>query len=654
MQRNVYLNMVSPDQALRAILEALDRDAVVRPETVPAHLASGRVTAGPVYARASSPTFHSAAMDGIAVRAADTFAAREGRPLELLLGRDYEPVNTGNVLPHGYDAVIMIEHVLEHRHEGEAESALIEKAAFPWQHVRRIGEDIVATELIIPQGRMLTPFDVGALLSAGVFEVPVWERVRMAFIPTGDEVLDFTTRPEPGPGQVIESNSQVLACLADQWGVDFERVAPVPDDPRFLAAALRAALDGGAHIVVLGAGSSAGSKDYSRLVMEEVGQVLVHGMTVMPGKPSIVGLAQGRPVFGAPGYPVSAIVCFERLVRPVADWLGRRSTVKRPEVDVVLTRKAPSRPGMEEWLRLAVGRVGERNVATPLPRGAGQITSLTRAQAVARIPADSEGLEQGAVLRAELLAPEAELERTLVVVGSHDNTLDILANSLMALDPPVRLVSTHVGSMGGLLAIKSGSALAAGAHLFDPVSGDFNFPFIQRHLEGVDVTLVNLAVRHQGLMVAPGNPKGIQGVADLSRDDVVFINRQRGAGTRILLDHHLGEAGIAPTDVSGYGREEFTHMAVAVNVLSGAADCGLGIRAAATALGLDFVPLAKERYDLVIPAWALDEPRDPRIEALLEVVRGADFQDRVRDLGGYETQLTGRVMRPSMGLGDTD
>jgi putative molybdopterin biosynthesis protein len=371
----------------------------------------------------------------------------------------------------------------------------------------------------------------------------------------------------------------------------------------------------------------------------------------MPGKPSLLGRSGATLLVGAPGYPVSAVVCFEELVGPVLGALFREVERRRPVVEAELTRRSPSKLGREEFLRLAVGRVpgpdGVKHVATPLGRGAGNITTLSRAQAVARIPANSEGVEAGETVRAELLVPEAALERILVAVGSHDNTLDLLADALMGQDPPVGLSSSHVGSMGGLSAVKNGSCHLAGAHLFDPESGDYNFPFLTRYLPDADVLVVNLAIRHQGLIVARGNPLGIGGLHDLGAGTVRFVNRQRGAGTRILLDHHLKEAGIAPEQVDGYGKEEFTHMAVAANVLTGAADAGLGIMAAARALDLDFVPLAPERYDLVIPAALADDPKVLAVRALLD---SAPFQERIRALGGYETTLTGREMRPGMGL----
>ena len=643
VKRNIYLRTVPIEEALALAKASLDRESLVKVESIPVEEALGRVTAAPVLARLSSPSYHCAAMDGIALKAETTFAAREGDPVTLFPETGFAMVNTGQPLPPGFDAVAMIEHVVF----DDTGRAMLEAPVAPWTHVRRIGEDIVATELILPRRRRLTAYDLNALLSCGVWEVDVYEKVRLAVIPTGDEVLDYTTRPEPGPGQVVESNSVMLCALAQGWGMDARRRPPVPDNLEMLARALEDSLDSPAHVVTIVAGSSAGSRDYTRAVIERFGDVVVHGIQAMPGKPSLLGVARGKLIVGAPGYPVSSVVCFEELLAPLAAWLSRTEKPQRDKVEVKLARETPSRPGLTEFLRLAVGRVGDGFSALPLSRGAGLITTLTRAQAVARIPADKEGVARGEAVTAELLVTRDELERTLVVVGSHDICLDLLADELMRLDEPMRLASSHVGSLGGLAALAQGSALLAGAHLLDTATGDFNFSFIDKHLPGVPVAVINLAVRHQGLIVAPGNPKDIQDVSSLARKDVRFVNRQRGAGTRILLDYHLSLAGIDPSRVDGYAQEETTHMGVAANVQNGGADCGLGVYAAAKALKLDFVPLARERYDLVLPEASLEEPR---VQALLKVVQGESFRKQVEALGGYETAWTGRRMSPGMGL----
>ena len=525
----------------------------------------------------------------------------------------------------------------------------VEAPAFPWQHVRRIGEDIVATELLFPRNHQIRPCDVGALLSGGIWEVPVWEQPLVRIIPTGDEVLDFEQRPDPGRGQVVESNSQVLAAMARELGCRVERVKPVPDQPDRLRAALLDSLDAGAHAVIFCAGSSAGSKDYTRSILESEGEILVHGIAAMPGKPSLAAICRGRPVFGAPGYPVSSLICFEELITPVICLLAHRPLPARPEIEVELTRSLPSRLGLEEFVHLAVGRVGEKAVGIPLNRGAGNITTVTRAQAVMRIPAEAEGIAEDSLVRARLSVPPARLYDNLICVGSHDNVLDLLADELMGLPRAFRLISAHVGSMGGIAALKKGVCHMAGMHLLEEDSGDFNFAFLRKFYPEGRIVLLNLAIRRQGLIVPAGNPKGVRGVEDLKGKGLRYINRQRGAGTRILFDWHLRRAGLKPADVDGYAKEESTHMAVAVNVLTGAADCGMGIYAAARALGLDFVPLARERYDLAVPErfW-----EDPRILAVRDMLQTEAFKARLENLGGYETGLTGQIMHPGVRLGE--
>jgi putative molybdopterin biosynthesis protein len=466
----------------------------------------------------------------------------------------------------------------------------------------------------------------------------------VAIIPTGSELVDWrTTAPEKiRPGQVIESNAYVLSAMVEAAGGCFERLDKIGDDPPAIQEAIRSAvLDDEVRAVLITGGSSAGSEDFSRMAIAAEGDVLVHGVTMMPGKPVIVGKVSGKPVFGIPGYPVSAIMAFEQLVAPLlAKWLGH-SEPQRTQVNVKPTRKIASKLGVEEFVRVKIGRVGDTMVATALPRGAGQITSITEADGIIRIPDHLEGINTDDHVKAELLRPMQQIDRTVVIVGSHDNTLDLLADELRAQSAHLSLSSSHVGSMGGLMAVKRGVCHVAGTHLLDESDGRYNISYIEKHLKGMDVRLVHLVMRDQGLMVLPGNPKGINGLEDLTREDVRFVNRQGGSGTRILLDYRLKQLDIAPDRIDGYHNEEFTHMAVAVGVLSGAADVGLGIYAAAKALGLDFIPVVTEQYDLVIPAQFFDSAG---IETLLSVIRSDAFKQRASDLGGYHTERSGEVL----------
>ncbi len=648
MARRIYLKMKSLKQAREIFLGHWNLANMLSAEKVPTLEAPGRVTAAPVFARFSAPTFHSAAMDGIAVRAERTFGATQERPMQLELETEAQWVNTGQPMPPDTDAVIMVENI----HQIDDKQVEIQAAAFPWQHVRKVGEDIVATELLLPQNHRITAYDIGALLAAGILELEVKRRPQVLVIPTGGELVEAEALKHAEtvpPGEIVEFNSWVLAHLVRQWGGLCDRHPIIPDDPKALRQVLLEALAGGYDAVIINAGSSAGSEDYTADLIAELGKVLVHGVAIMPGKPTVLGEIQGKPVVGNPGYPVSAVISMEQFIRPL---LYRIQGLEEPEpeqVNAYPSQKIPSKLGVEEFLRVNLGRVGDRLVATLLPRGAGSITSLTQANGYLRIPETVEGITDAESHPVTLLTNRQGIERTLVVVGSHDMTLDLIANLLKKLDPKINLASSNVGSLGGLLALRKGTAHLAGSHLLDTETGEYNISYIQRYLDGVEVYLVNLVHREQGLIVAAGNPKSITSLADLSQAGVRFVNRQAGSGTRILLDWRLKQVGLDPASIHGYQRDEYTHMAVAVAVLSGSADVGMGIYAAAQALNLDFIPITTERYDLVIPAIHYD---NPLVQSLLEVIATREFKDQVMALGGYEVRDTGRIIGSWVGEGE--
>jgi putative molybdopterin biosynthesis protein len=638
-KRNVYLNMKPLEEARQILFDHFPGTGTIPAETVSPPDAVGRVLAEPVVAAVSSPNFHAAAMDGVAVKAEETFGASETRPRELAVGTQARFLNTGHVMPDGTDAVIMIENI---QTVGD-DRIRIEAPAFPWQHVRKMGEDIVATELLYPRGHTVTPYCVGALISGGVYQVPVRRKPRVLIIPTGSELVDWrTTAPENlEPGQVLETNAYVLEKMISACGGEAMRHDRVMDDLDLIRQTVADAVAGDVDIVMTIGGSSAGSEDYSLPVLQDLGQLLVHGVTIMPGKPVILGDIQGKPFFGIPGYPVSAIIACEQFVQPLISHMLGVADHPRQTVAVVPTRKIASRLGVEEFLRVKLGQVGDRIVATPLPRGAGMITSITEADGIIRIPRQAEGIKDSDPVVAELLKPLPAIRNTIVIVGSHDNTLDVLADQLRAGDGALTLSSSHVGSMGGLMAVKRGVCHLAGAHLLDTQTGDYNLSYVKRYLPDTPVRLVNLVMREQGLIIPRGNPKGIKGIEDLGRDDIVFMNRQGGSGTRILLDYRLGQIGLSPDRINGYTSEEFTHMNVAVAVLSGTADAGLGIFAAAKALNLDFIPVVTEQYDLIIPEAHFESDN---IQVLLETIHTEGFKRRVEALGGYGTAKTGAIV----------
>jgi len=639
MSRTRYLNKKSLADTLALFVDRLQitrRSA----ESVLVEDSLHRITAEPIVARISAPHYHGAAMDGIAVRAADTFGASEVQALELEEAADpgsqprpFAYVDTGQALPSWANAVIMIENVYPVADGRVA----IRAAAAPWQHVRLVGEDIVATEPLLPRGHRIRPFDIGALLAAGHVMIAVTARPSVAIIATGSELIE--PGDEASPGAIIEFNSRVVAAFVTEWGGEAHRLPRVRDDLDLITATVQKAVRE-YDIVTVIAGSSAGEHDFTVGALSRLGSILVHGIDIMPGKPAICAVIDGKPVLGLPGYPVSSIVVCQQVLRPlVAKFLGHAA--EPPEtVRAVVPRKLPSRLGLEEFVRVTLGQVADRIVANPLGRGAGAITTMVKADGFLRIPPLSEGVNAGEEEDVELLRPRAEIANTIVFSGSHDLSIGLLEDALKRSAPHLKISATNVGSLGGLLALQRGEAHVVGSHLLDPKTGAYNLPDIRRYLSVQDVVVVNLVVREQGLLVARGNPKNIVTLRDLVRADVQFVNRQPGAGTRVLLDYQLAKLRLRPERIRGYEREEFTHMAVAVAVASGLADCGLGVRSAGNALGLDFVPVEKEDYDLVLRR---DFYESEAGRALLNAAGSPSFRDAVMALGGYDVGRNGAM-----------
>ena len=603
---------------------------------VPLDQAVGRVTAKPVWARSSSPPFDAAAMDGIAVHAAETVGASETSPVRLE-GGAFETVDTGDPIPGVFDAVVMREDV----HEVD-DGVELQAAAAPYQHVRSIGEDVSAAELLLPAGHRLRPVDVAAAGAAGASELVVRRRPVVTVIPTGDELRPIGSAL--AEGELPDTNSVMLAGQAEAAGCEAHRFEIVPDVPERIVAAVRAAAARSDLVIVI-AGSSAGRDDHTAEVVAEAGTLAVHGVAVRPGHPVVLGVVasgdSGRatPVLGAPGYPVSAALTFDIFAAPL---LARLEGAPPPEAPVArarLARKLASTMGMDDWVRVRLGRVGGQLVATPLPRGAGVLTSLVRADGLLVVPAALEGHHAGEEVTVRLLRGVGEIERTIVATGSHDLVLDLAASTLRERDPRVTLASSNVGSLGGLTALRDGLCHVAGSHLLDPDSGEYTLPYLERLIPGRRAAVVRLVHRDQGLIVAPGNPTGVTGIEDVAERGVRYVNRQRGAGTRMLLDHRLAQHDIEPSTIDGYQREEHTHLAVAAAVAAGRADCGLGVLAAARAFGLDFVPVAKEPYDLVLLEDSLG---DELLAPLFELLDTPDFREAVDALGGYDTAEMGR------------
>ncbi|HEX6173482.1 MAG TPA: molybdopterin biosynthesis protein [Candidatus Binatia bacterium] len=639
MARKRYLKKTPLKEAKELFLAKVDSSRIGN-ESIAVEDALDRVTAQPVFAKISSPHYHAAAMDGICVRAEDTFGATEFNPKTFIRGSSESPaqnafayVDTGNSLPAWANAVIMIEKVRQLK-DGSVE---IFESVGPWHHVRLVGEDIVATELLLPRYHRLRPYDLGALLASGHTLVEVKSRPKVGIIPTGDELI--APGEQPRAGAVIEFNSTVLAAFVREWGGTPIKYPRAKDQSELLEQAVRCAA-AECDLVTIIAGSSAGEHDLTADVVADLGELWAHGIDVMPGKPAVLGGVAGKPVIGVPGYPVSAIVIAREILRPALEkFLGARAP-SYPSVHAVVPKKIASHLGLEEFIRVSLGQVGGKLVAVPLARGAGVITTMVHADGLLRVPSLVEGLNEGEEVEIELLRPREDIENTILCTGSHDLAIGVIEDQLKKHNPALKIAATNVGSVGGLLALQRGETHMAGTHLLDPETGVYNIPDIKRTIPKVPVVLVHLAQREQGIVVARGNPKTIGSLCDLT-SGIRFVNRQAGSGTRVLLDFELKRLGINPNSIDGYEREEFTHMSVGVAIASGLADAGLAVRAAAQALGLDFIAVASEQYDLVLSRSFFESECGER---LMLVLQSAAFKDAVAALGGYDSSDSGKLL----------
>lgn len=631
MKRNLYLTTIPVEEAKKIYLTALGDDIKPRSEVISVTDALGRVTAEAVYAKFSSPLYNSAAMDGIAVISSRTNWASESSPVLLTPKEDYVIVDTGDPIRKPYDAVIMAEDIQE-----TPDGVLIRSSAPAWQHVRPIGEDIISGEMILTGYHRIRPIDIGVLLSGGVTQIPVFAQPRVGIIPTGSEIVE--PYDDPKEGEIIESNSRMFEAMVRENGGIPKRYDIVKDDKDEIRESVLKALSEN-DIVIVNAGSSAGTEDYTVHILRELGEVFVHGVAMKPGKPVILGRACGKPIIGIPGYPVSAYLAMENFVYPLlASFTGQKESEGRT-IEAVLSRRLVSSLKHREYVRVRVGRVGGRYVCSPLARGAGAAMSMVRADGFCIIPQEKEGYEAGETVTVNLFGTTEELDKTLVCIGSHDLLLDIISDLMSGEPGGVRLSSTHVGSLGGLMALRRGEAHLTPSHLLDEKTGVYNESYIRTLFPGEKMVLVKAVRRIQGFIVAKGNPLGITGIEDLTR--VQYVNRQRGAGTRVLLDYMLSRAGIPKEAVRGYDAEAATHMAVAAQVAGGEADCGMGVYSAAHAMGLDFIPVGEEEYDFVMRKDSLEMPE---VKCFLKLLGSETFRKKLDELGGYALEDPVRIV----------
>ena len=629
-----YLTNVPLEQARADYRKLLKEQGFgPRTEVIPVYEACGRVTARAVYAHICAPHYAASAMDGVAVCARDTFGATETTPVTLQK-EQYIVLDTGDPVPEDWDAVIMVEDIVKN----EDGSITIHAAAAPWQHIRQIGEDVCAGEMILPSHMTVSPSAIGAMIAGGVLEIEVIAKPVVGIIPTGDEIIPPCT--DPKPGDILEFNGSIFSAMVKSWGADAVVYPIVPDKfDQIKAMVSRAAAE--CDMVILNAGSSAGREDYSARVIRELGQVLYHGIAMKPGKPAILGCQGAKPILGVPGYPVSGIIVVEQLLKPLIDhWLKVPAAPAR-YAQATLTRPVVSGLKYQEFVRVRMGYVGDRLMASPLSRGSGVVSSFMKADGILEVPQGLEGFEAGAEVTVRLLSPLEKLRNTLVVIGSHDPLLDEVADMLHLEDSSLFMSSSHVGSMGGIMAIRRGEAHAAGCHLLNTQDGSYNRSFMKKYFPRGDVKLVRCVGRQQGLMVARGNPLNIQKFSDIAAEGVRYVNRQKGSGTRILTDYLCKQENLDTSAIYGYDREELTHTSVAAQIVSGSADAGMGIYSAAKLYGLDFIPICIEEYDLIIPDHAWEAPM---VRQLIATLKSDGFRDKILSLGGYTVESPGEII----------
>lgn len=633
MAQKVFLSNMELEEAIKIYLDKFT-PIKAEEEVINTWEARGRVSYFPLYSKISSPFYRSSAMDGIAVLSNKTYGASDRNHLELTEGVDYIVVDTGDPIPKEFDSVIMVEDLINISRGKVA----IYKSASPWQNIRPIGEDIVEAQMIIPSKHVIRPVDIGAMIAGGINEVSVYKKPVIGIIPTGTEIVEPGT--ELKVGDIIEFNSRVFSAMTEEWGGAPRRYGIVKDDYSLIKAAVEKAAEE-CDVVLINAGSSAGREDFTYEVIKELGEVYIHGVAIKPGKPVILGKIMNKPVIGIPGYPVSAYFVMENICKRVIKACMGLEVEEGKIVEAILSRRVMSSLKYLEFVRMKLGYVGEKLIATPLSRGAGSTMSLVRADAVLEIPQSVEGYEAGTKVEVRLLKPEKEIWNTIVCIGSHDPIIDIASDLLHLRHSGYFLSSAHVGSMGGIMALKSGEAHIAPVHLLDMEGGEYNISYIKKYLGDKRIVLVKGVNRIQGLIVPKGNPKNITSLQDIVLKGASFANRQRGSGTRLYLDYNLKKLDINPRDIKGYDREEFNHLSVAAAVASGDADCGLGVYSAAALMGLDFIPLGNEEYDFALQEEFINMNT---IKEFIEVIKSEEFKGELDKLGGYDYSKIGEVI----------
>ena len=614
MKQTQFLEVIDRDEAERRWREVID----ATPTGV--EIASigdllGRVLAEDVRSDVDVPGFDRSNMDGFAVRAADTFGASEEEPVRLRLNRETiatgiapeqevlsgtaTMIATGGMLPRGADAVSPVEHT---DLEDEGRTLVVRQSRVPGAALSFAGTDMGRGETVLFAGTRLTSRETGLLAAIGRAQVSVQRRPRIAILSTGDEIV------QPGeamrPGLVYDSNGRILADAVRELGAEPLLLGAVRDDVSALREALRRALDE-ADVVLLSGGTSKGEGDLNSIVVGELEPgVVVHGVALKPGKPICLAASGDKPVVILPGFPTSAIFTFHEFVAPAIRSMCGMGAEARESVAAQLAVQTVSDKGRLEYLLVGlVAGAGGELAAYPMGKGSGSVTSFSRADGFVRIGRNVELVEAATPVEVTLIGRQLAIA-DLVVVGSHCAGLDVIASALSREGLRVKVLA--VGSQGGLAAARRGECDVAPIHLLSPETGEYNTPFLSEGMR-----LIPGYRRMQGVVTRPDETRDVEALLD--DPTIRMVNRNRGAGTRVLIDRILGER-----RPPGFPYEPRSHYAVAAAVAQKRADWGVTIQTVAQGAGLRFRPLQAEHYDFAVPADRWDRPGVVALRRILE------------------------------------
>ena len=609
-------------------------------EPVPVHGSLGRILGEDVIAGRNVPHYNASAMDGYALSSALTAGAVPSSPVSFPAG-EYEWVNTGAEISPRFDSVVMIEDTSLDEKTGilSVVSSLV-----AGENVRPLGEDVFLGQIIAREGDRVTPALCSLLATAGMKSIRSLPLPNTLYIPTGDEIIpleEWLEMESPPPGRVGESNSLLVKGYFRNWGFPVEIAPCIPDDPAILKSFLdenRRKYD----LILIGAGSAKGERDHTFSVLEKLGHPLFRWLLMKPGRPASAADLGGCFAVNLPGFPMSNAVILWSVVFPILQLLHcghfDEETVLPMAIgasgteEVSLLSSYSSSYGKEEWVRFKCVEIDGRKKAYALPSGASALWSLSETDGLSLLPLETAEMTKGTTVNLWLLKDIRWKERILFQ-GSNDPAFERIATFVKKKGGEV--IFRSVGSLGGLAALSRGECHAAACHLLDTETGDYNSSYIEKMFgHETEALLARRPVffRQQGIMVRKGNPRGIRSVTDLRREDVVIVNRQPGAGTRVLLDYLFLKEKIDPKNVRGYENCSTTHFDAGNKVLRGFADAAAGIKSVADALGLDFLPLAEEPYELVYFRSMEDHPG---IAALLESLHNEGWRAMVDRMGGY-------------------